>query len=67
MLHDVSRLWLESAKDDLQHDFAWLDDNDDGSIVLGQLQVSRFIWDSDNQRFSAIGWGFFCLQDLVAN
>ena len=36
---DVLRLWIEPVKDDLQHDFAWMADEDDCSLVLTQLHV----------------------------
>ena len=51
--------------DDLQHVFAWMADEADGSVVLTQLQVS-FLWESDYQGIGQFGWPFSCLQDFVA-
>ena len=33
------RLWLQSLQYDLQHDFAWVDDEVGRSVVLALLQV----------------------------
>ena len=43
---NVLRLWLESVKDDLQHDFAWVADEADCPVVLTQLYVA-FFWKCD--------------------
>ena len=40
--NDLLRLWLQSVKYDLQHDFAWVIDEAYCSIVLALLQVA--IW-----------------------
>ena len=40
-------LWLESVKDDLQHDLTRMADKADGSTVLAQQQVV-FLWECDN-------------------
>ena len=45
--NDLFCLWLESVKDDLQHDLTRMDDKADGSVVLAQLQVA-FLWECDN-------------------
>ena len=37
---DPLRLWLQSVQYDLQHDFAWLTDEADRSVVLALLQVA---------------------------
>ena len=37
---DLLRLWLQSAIHDLQHDFAWMADEADRSVVLALLQVA---------------------------
>ena len=34
------RLWLQSVQYDLQHDFAWVTDEADHSVVLALLQVA---------------------------
>ena len=34
------RLWLQSVQHALQHDFAWVNDEADHSVVLAQLQVA---------------------------
>ena len=36
---DLLRLWLQSVQYDLQHDFAWVPDEADRSVVLA-LQVA---------------------------
>ena len=38
--YDLLRLWLQSAQYDLQHDFAWVTDEADRSVVLALLQVA---------------------------
>ena len=37
---DLLRLWLQSVQYDLQHDFAWVTDEADHSVVLALLQVA---------------------------
>ena len=37
---DLLRLWLQSVQYDLQHDFAWVTDETDRSVVLTLLQVA---------------------------
>ena len=37
---DLLRLWLQSVPHDLQHDFAWVNDEADRSAVLALLQVA---------------------------
>ena len=37
---DLLRLWLQSVQYDLQHDFAWVPDEADRSVVLALLQVA---------------------------
>ena len=37
---DLLRLWLQSVQYDLQHDFAWVTDEVDRSVVLSLLQVA---------------------------
>ena len=37
---DDLRLWLQSVQYDLQHDFASVTDEADGSVVLALLQVA---------------------------
>ena len=36
---DLLGVWLQSVQYDLQHDFAWVIDEADGSVVLTLLQV----------------------------
>ena len=37
---DLLRLWLQSVQYDLQHNFAWVADEADRSVVLALLQVA---------------------------
>ena len=37
---DLLRLWLQSVQYDLQHDFAWVTDEADCSVVLALQQVA---------------------------
>ena len=37
---DLLRLWLQSVSHDLQHDFAWVADEADCSVVLALLRVA---------------------------
>ena len=37
---DLLRLWLQSLQYDLQHDFAWVTDEADCSVVLTLLQIA---------------------------
>ena len=39
---DLLRLWLQYVQYDLQHDFAWVTDEADCSVVLALLQVTFF-------------------------
>ena len=41
---DDLRLWLQSVQYDLQHDFSWVTDEADRSVVLALLQVA-FLWE----------------------
>ena len=45
---DLLRLWLQSVQYDLQHDFAWVADQADRSVVLALLQVA-FLGKGDDQ------------------
>ena len=40
---DLLRLWLQSVQYDLQHDFAWVTDEADRSVVLALLQVAFLV------------------------
>ena len=40
--NDLFCLWLESVKDDLQHDLIRMADEADGSVVLAQLKLPFF-------------------------
>ena len=44
---DLLRLWLRSVAYGLQHDFAWMADEADRSVVLALLQVA-FLGKSDD-------------------
>ena len=37
---DLLRLWLQPVQHDLQHDFAWVTNEADRSVVLALLQVA---------------------------
>ena len=37
---DLLRLWLQSVSYDLQHDFPWMTNKNDCSVVLALLQVA---------------------------
>ena len=45
---DDLRLWLQSVQYDLQHDFAWVADEADCSVVLALLQIV-FLGKCDDQ------------------
>ena len=38
--NDLLNLWLQSLQYDLQHDFAWVADEADRSVVLALLQIA---------------------------
>ena len=58
-------MWLESAEDDILHEFVSMDGRTDGSVIFPQLQDS-FLWKTNKKGFSLFCWSFSCLQDLVA-
>ena len=60
------RFLLHSVQCDLQHDFAWVTDEDDRSIVLALLQVA-FLGECDDKGLVQRGWPFSCLANLVAD
>ena len=64
--NDLLRLWLQSVQYGLQHDFAWVADEADRSIVLAILQVA-FLGKCDDQGLGPEGRPFSCLQDLVSD
>ena len=37
---DLLRLWLQSVQSDLQHDFAWVTNEANRSLLLALLQVA---------------------------
>ena len=37
---DLLHLWLQSVQHNLQHDFAWVTDEADRSVVMALLQVA---------------------------
>ena len=41
--YDLLRLWLLSVQFELQHDFAWVTDEADRSVVLELLQVAFLV------------------------
>ena len=63
---DLLRLWLQSVQYDLQHDFAWVTDEADCSIVPALLQAA-FLGKCDDSGLDPWGWPFSCLPDLVAD
>ena len=63
---EVLCLWLQSAQYDLQHDFAWVTDEADRSVVLALMQVV-FLGKCDDQGLGPRGWPFSCLLQLVAD
>ena len=64
--NDLLRLRLQSVQYDLQHDFAWVANEADLSVVLALLPVA-FPGKCDDQGLSPQGLSFSCLHDLVAN
>ena len=57
---DLLRLWLQFVQYDLQHDFAWVTDEADFSIVLALLQVA-FLGKCDDQGLgSGVGHSPVC-------
>ena len=40
--NNLFSLGLESVQDDFQHDFTWITDEANGSVVLTELLVARF-------------------------
>ena len=63
---DLLRLRRQSVQYDLQHDFAWVADDADRSVVLALLHVA-FLRKCDDQGLGPRDWPFSCLPDLVAN
>ena len=59
-------MWLQSVQYDLQHDFAWVADEADRSVVLVMLQVA-ILGKCDDQGLGPRGLPFSCLPDLVAD
>ena len=59
-------LWHQSVQYNLLHDFAWVTDEDDRSIVLALLQVA-FLGECDDKGLVQRGWPFSCLANLVAD
>ena len=47
LCNDLFCLWLESLKDDLQHDLTRMAGKVDGAVVLAQQQVA-FLWECDD-------------------
>ena len=63
---DLLRLWLPSVQYDLQHDFAWVTDEADRSVVLASMQVA-FLGKCDDFGLGPRGWPFSKLPDIVAD
>ena len=63
---DLLRLWLRSIQYDLQHDFAWVTDEANRSVVLVQLQVA-FLGKCNDQGLGPRDWPFSSLPDLIAD
>ena len=51
---------------DLKHDFPWVADKADRSVVLALLQIA-FLGKCDDQGLSPLGWPLSCVPDLVAD
>ena len=63
---DLFCLSLQFLQYDLQHDFPWVADEADLSVVLALLQVA-FLGKCDDKGLGPRGWSFSCLLDLVAD
>ena len=63
---DLLCLWLQAFQYDLQHDYAWMTDEADRSVVLTLLQVA-FLWKCDDKGLGPRGWPFPSLVDLIAD
>ena len=61
---DLLRLWLQSVQYDLQHDFVWVADETDRSVVLALLQVD-FPGKRGDHGLGPRGRPFSCLQIVV--
>ena len=59
-------MWLQSVHYDLQHDFAWVADEADRSVVLALVQVT-VLGKCDDQRLGPHDCPFSCLSYLVAD
>ena len=64
--NDLLRLQLQSVHYYFMHDFSWVADQADLSVVLALLYVA-FLGNSDDQGLGQRGWPFSCLPDLVAD
>ena len=53
--NDLLRLRLLSVQYDLQHDFAWMADEADRSVVLALLQIA-FLGKCNDRRLNPRGW-----------
>ena len=62
--NDLLRLRLQSVQYDLHHDFAWVADEADRSVVLALLQVAFFGKCDDQDWIQRVGP---CLRDHVAD
>ena len=63
---DLLLLLLQSVQYDLQHDFAWVTDKADRSVVLAPLKVA-FLGKCDDQGLGPWDWPFSCLPNFVAD
>ena len=59
-------LGFKPIQDNFQHDFAWMTDEADSSVVLAELQVALFR-ECNNQRISPWGRPFFRPPDPVTD
>ena len=64
--NDLLRLQRQSVQYDLQHDFAWVANEADRSVVLTPLQAA-FLGKCDGQGLGPRGWPFSSLPDLVTD
>ena len=63
---DLLRWWLQSVRYDRQHDFAWVADEANRSVILILLRVD-FLGKCDDLGLGPRGLPFSCLSDLVAD
>ena len=65
-INNLSSLRFEPVQDNSQHDFTWMTDEANISVILAELKFALFR-ECNNQRQSSWGWPFFCFTDLVTD